>query len=506
MKFLKTISAALAACVLAGSCITPAAALTPVITYGDVNLDTVVDVSDAVMIARFYVQDFSLQITDAGKMQADVNLDGNIDVDDMTYVLEYIAHKRTELGIPEQKIQPKYQAENLTDGVTAGNTSAKAADEAFIASQMKLTAGLFSSAALDPQTTDNMLISPLSISQALAMTANGAEENTKTEMEKLLGDTIDIETLNQYYLGYTERLTATDELYLANSLWIRDNEHRITVPEAFLQTASGYYKADAFKAPFDDSTVTDVNNWVGANTHGMIKKLIDRIDPNWIMLLINALAFEADWETPYPSSSIHNGTFHAYDGDMTAEMMYGEVNSYIEDEYATGFIKAYKGGKYSFAAVLPKQETSVTVSDYAGMMTGESLQKLLSSKQDASVRTMLPKFKYDYTITLNDTLKALGMKDAFVYPIARFGKLNSANPLTFVDLVLHKTFIQVDDRGTKAGAVTMVAMADRAIDPREVKTVYLDRPFIYMILDNETNLPVFIGTVMHPTAAEAAED
>ena len=164
MKIRKALTASLASVILAGSCITPAAALTPVITYGDVNLDTVVDVSDAVMIARFYVQDFSLQITDVGKMQADVNLDRNSDIDDMTCVLEYIAHKRTALGIPEQKIEPKYQAENLTDGVTADNTSAKAADEAFIASQMKLTAGLFSGAALDPQTTDNMLISPLSIS------------------------------------------------------------------------------------------------------------------------------------------------------------------------------------------------------------------------------------------------------------------------------------------------------------------------------------------------------
>ena len=182
--------------------------------------------------------------------------------------------------------------------------------------------------------------------------------------------------------------------------------------------------------------------------------------------------------------------------------------SYVEQLYITPRNFLFQMNKVTDEKTeeAQKQEKSVTVSDYAGMMTGESLQKLLSSKQDASVRTMLPKFKYDYTITLNDTLKALGMKDAFVYPIARFGKLNSANPLTFVDLVLHKTFIQVDDRGTKAGAVTMVAMADRAIDPREVKTVYLDRPFIYMILDNETNLPVFIGTVMHPTAAEAAED
>ena len=144
----------------------------------------------------------------------------------------------------------------------------------------------------------------------------------------------------------------------------------------------------------------------------------------------------------------------------------------------------------------------MNVSDYIGMMTGESLQNLLDSRQDIEVETVIPKFKYDYTLAMNDVLKGLGMTDAFTYPDARFGKLNSVNPECRIDLVLHKTFIQVDDRGTKAGAVTMVAMADNAVSMRETKEVILDRPFIYMIVDNETNLPVFIGTVMHPTAAE----
>ena len=116
--------------------------------------------------------------------------------------------------------------------------------------------------------------------------------------------------------------------------------------------------------------------------------------------------------------------------------------------------------------------------------------------------TMLPKFSYDYNIGLNDVLQALGMKTAFDAPTANFEKLNSANPHCCVDLVLHKTFIAVDEKGTKAGAVTMVAIADNAVGPMDYKKVYLDRPFIFMIIDNETNLPFFIGTVMHPTKVE----
>ena len=508
MKFRKTLSAALAACILTGSCITPAFAEEPApvqLVFGDINMDQSVDVADAVAVARYCVMDYDLKLTDQGKLQGDVNADGNLDEADVLKIIRFIARQieRDALGKPDQQpAEYKYQATCLTDAVTSGTVSKKKADETFIASQMKLTADLFKGAAQDPQTTDNMLISPLSVSQALAMTTNGAEDNTRTEMEKLLGDTLDIEALNQYYADYTAMLTASDELSIANSLWVRNAENRIKVPKEFLQTAKDYYHADAFTAPFDDSTVKDVNNWVDTNTKHMIPTLIDEIDENWIMLLINALAFEAEWTSPYMANDVHDGVFHAYDGDMTATMMYGEESTYLEDEYATGFLKQYKGGKYSFAAVLPKQEKSVTVSDYIGMMTGESLQNLLNSSKQTEVHTMLPKFKYDYTITLNDVLYALGMKDAFIYPLARFGKLNSVNPECKVDLVLHKTFIQVDELGTKAGAVTMVAIADNAVGPTDYKTVCLDRPFIYMIIDNETQLPVFIGTVMHPTEAE----
>ena len=110
MIFRKAFSSILAACILAGSCITPASALDPVIVYGDVNLDNSVDVSDAVMIARYYVEDWGLVITDTGKMQADVNLDGHINDEDLTAVLQYIAHQRTELGVKEQRTEQQYQA------------------------------------------------------------------------------------------------------------------------------------------------------------------------------------------------------------------------------------------------------------------------------------------------------------------------------------------------------------------------------------------------------------
>ena len=185
---------------------------------------------------------------------------------------------------------------------------------------------------------------------------------------------------------------------------------------------------------------------------------------------------------------------------MKVEMMSGSEYSYLEDENATGFLKYYKDANFAFAAILPNE--SISVNEYIDSMTGESLQKMLTNVQHTKVKTKMPKFKYEYKINMNEMLKALGVKDAFVPGTADFSKLNTVEEaLTHIGLVLHKTFIQVDERGTKAGAATLVAMAAGAALEPEPKYVTLDRPFIYAIIDRETNLPVFIGTVQHPTEA-----
>ena len=518
MKHKKILSAVLAACILAGSSIAslPASAengdtgILPYESYreyGDVNLDLSVDVADAVVIARFYAMDYTLQITDLGKQLGDVNLDGNLDDEDLKQVLEYIAHKRTQLGVADKPVEHLYQAVNLTEQTESGEATGKEADEAFISSQMKLTVGLFKGSAADRQSEgQNVLISPLSISQALAMTANGANGETRTEMEKLLGDTIRMDELNRYYYDYTADLTGSEDaaLHLANSIWINNKSETLQVRTPFLQTAKDYYRSEVFAAPFDDSTLNDVNNWVNTNTHEMIPKLLDTLDPQTQMILINALAFEAEWYNPYRADREYDRTFHADTGDITATLMYSDERTYLEDEKATGFIKPYEGGRYSFAALLPNED--VSLSEYIKGMTPESLTAFLNSKRSEEVVAAIPKFEDDYSISLDDVLKKLSMESAFT-DSADFSELNAKKD-SKIDTVIHKTFVKVDERGTKAGAVTAVMIAPTSAIPEDTpqpKYVILDRPFIYMILDNKTNLPVFIGYVLHPTAVEAAE-
>lgn len=505
MKLTKQICAALALCVLTGSCITRTAFAdeteTADILYGDVDGSGAVDVSDAVLLARYCLADWEVNISEQGRLCADVNRDGYTDVDDIIDMVRFLAGLRKGLGEAETMTESQYSAVNLMDGKEADAVHGIPADDAFLHSQLALTADLLRTVSRQEKAGSNLLISPLSISQALAMTANGAKGDTKSEMEAVLGGGIPMETLNEYYYDYTANLADSKygSVKLANSVWIRDRAAQIQVPEAFLQLNADYYRAGAYRAPFDASTVSDINNWVKYHTKGMIPTLLDEIPDESVMYLINALAFEAEWSEPYEMNQIGEGQFRLADGtSVTVPMMYGSEYTYLEDAYATGFVKYYKDGAYSFAAILPKESEAVTVSDYIGMMTADSLHALLNSRSSEKVITAMPKFSFAYDTGLKDPLAEMGMPTAFNDEEADFTGLNTHGK-TYISDVVHKTFIKVDERGTKAGAVTMVEMAagDAAVSP---KTVYLDRPFLFMILDERTDLPVFIGYVMNPSA------
>ncbi|SCN26002.1 serine protease inhibitor-like protein [Clostridium sp. N3C] len=167
---------------------------------------------------------------------------------------------------------------------------------------------------------------------------------------------------------------------------------------------------------------------------------------------------------------------------------------YIKDDKAEGFIKPYKNGKYSFLALLPNEE--VSVDSYIDSLSGERFIKLMENKSSEDVRVSLPKFKASYSKQLKDSLMQMGLVECFDSNKADFSEMTRDTKL-YVDYVFHKTFIRVDDLGTKAGAVSDVGFLDCAVEFPEHE-IFLDRPFIYAIIDNETNLPLFIGTMMNP--------
>ena len=344
----------------------------------------------------------------------------------------------------------------------------------------------------------NTLISPLSVLYALAMTANGADGNTLAQMEDVLG--MDCGNLNSFMLAYMDKLPAAKnyKLSLANSIWFKDDPN-FTVEQNFLQTNADYYGAGVYKAPFDGRTRNDINNWVKQRTDGMIPAIVDEIPPDAIMYLVNALAFEAQWAEIYRESQVWERAFTTEDGRrQTVDLMLAEEHAYLEDSQATGFIKYYKGRKYAFVALLPNEGISVT--EYVQSLSGDHLRQLLAEPQRVSVETAIPKFESACNLELSDMLMAMGMTDAFDYAAADFSRLGAYHREGMsigISRVLHRTYISVGEQGTKAGAATAVEMNPGSAAPEmEIKEVILDRPFVYMLIDCETNLPFFMGTMM----------
>ena len=342
----------------------------------------------------------------------------------------------------------------------------------------------------------NTLISPLSVLVALSMTANGADNETLSQMEAVLG--MPTEQLNSWVKSYMANLPEAEKykLSLANSIWFTDDE-RFTVNQDFLQLNADYFGADIYRAAFDNATCKEINKWVEEKTDGMIKNILDEIPDSAVMYLINALAFDAEWQEIYYDYQVREGTFTTETGEKReTDMMYSEENMYLEDEQAVGFIKYYKNRKYAFVALLPNE--GVSVSEYVASLDGEHLNDLLQNAKAAIVNASIPKFETEYDVEMSDVLGGMGMSDAFSGATADFSKLGHSDAGNiFISRVLHKTFISVDERGTKAGAATVIEVGDEsAVFVEDPKQVYLDRPFVYMLIDCETNLPFFIGTMM----------
>ncbi|MBR6562368.1 MAG: serpin family protein [Clostridia bacterium] len=363
--------------------------------------------------------------------------------------------------------------------------------------QLRLAVDLFKASVDDGREENkNVLVSPLSVQLALAMTANGANGQTLSEIEALLGGDASLEEINGYFKNYAKSLPSDEKckFHIANSVWFRDHE-QIVLNEDFLEKCRKNYEAEVSKEPFDLSTVNKVNDWVKENTDGMIDKVLNDINDDVVMYLINALCFDAEWQSPYHETDIHDGKFTSINGvEREVSMMRSEEYGYLEDDNAKGFMKYYKGSDYAFAALLPNE--GVDIYDYVSQMTADSLSKTLEGKKSSYGVANIPKFSYEYSISLNDILKGLGMPTAFdVYEADFSNAFVSARGNVYISNVLHKTFISVDERGTRAGAVTSVEFSDEAAMIPDWNLTF-DRPFVYMIIDAEANQPIFIGTLM----------
>lgn len=342
------------------------------------------------------------------------------------------------------------------------------------------------------------MISPFSIYTALAMLDNGAEGNTLAQIDKILGLT-DAER-NAYMAAWIKRLTESETAGTvftnADSIWVKSALEK-AVPKAFLDTCVQYYKAAVFSAAMDAGTVNDVNQWINDHTMGMIKEAVDELSPDVSMILINAIALDAKWAHPFYTEDIREDyTFTKENGTTTkVSMMFGEGDrGYLENDLCTGFTKSYQGGEFKYVALLPKE--GVTVAQLVESLQPGIVKSLWQNEKMGEVHIGLPKYEEEFSLVLNSMLGSLGMTDAFDPDLATFGRLiDPAAGNTCVNSVIHKTYISVDNEGTRAAAVTVIIMENAtAVGPEEnIYRVVLDRPFVYMIVDAD-GMPIFLGT------------
>ena len=228
------------------------------------------------------------------------------------------------------------QATDLTEGIQRGTAYASSLTDAENAAAVDFAVRLFQNTVQDGET---LLLSPFSVLCALGMTANGAQGETLSQTEAVLG--MKKEALNSYLLGWQTHLSqgGQTQLHLANSVWLTADS-RLTVNKSFLQTNADYYGAGIYKAPFNDATCKSINAWVREKTDGMIPQIIDAIPGSAAMYLVNALAFEAAWQEPYQKEQIADGIFIKEDGTkQAAAFLHSTEHVYLEDESAVGFAK-----------------------------------------------------------------------------------------------------------------------------------------------------------------------
>ncbi len=327
--------------------------------------------------------------------------------------------------------------------------------------------------------TESLVLSPYSALLALAMTANGAQGETLSQMEAAFG--MGRMELNSFlYLCLQQE---RQELISANSLWLGASTK---AKESFLQTNKDYLKAQVFRTTFDAEAIEEMNAWVKENTKGRIEELVDRLGPDTVIVLLNALSFDAKWETPFESHITHTATFYAADGtEQEVQMMQGTVSAYLEDGLATGFIKEYQNG-YCYVALLPNE--GVSMEDYLASLTGAGLAETVEKAEEGNVDILMPKLDSESTLELNDALKAMGIQDAFGSN-ADFSAMGGG----YISRVLQKTALTVNEAGTQA-AVASAVIADKGM-PFSMRTVTLDRPYVMAILDRETGTVLFMGVV-----------
>ena len=348
---------------------------------------------------------------------------------------------------------------------------------------------------------NNVVISPTSIALALSMTYNGASESTKLAMAKTLKiETIDIKKLNEESANLIKLLSNPDPqvtLSIANSIWTRKG---ITFLQSFLTTNTTYYNAQIQSLDFSLPTAADtINAWVSKNTKEKIPTIVDKpIDSSIVMYLINAIYFYGTWTNEFDATLTKIMPFtltdksriqHLLMKQERKDFLYQETTNFQAVQLAFG-----KNKRLSMVIMLPK----TTLSSFLGQLTHSTWNSWMKSFLPMEGTVLLPKFKIEYKASLKNPLLTLGMVPAFSSETADFSGMRTQKDL-FISDVIHKTYIDVNEKGTEAAAATVVGMVGTAAGPaKKTFVMEVNKPFFFAIADNQSGEILFMGVINNP--------
>ena len=340
----------------------------------------------------------------------------------------------------------------------------------------------------------NVFISPFSVSMALGMALNGAVGNTFDQIKSVLGlENYDLTSVNQTYQSYFSQLQNLDEqviLEIANSIWYHKT---FNVLPSFLEVNRQYFNAEVYKADFSDpATVTAINNWVKQKTHDKIEKILDYISRDAVLYLLNALYFKGTWQYAFDPNETRDWTFNSTTPRIVKMMFMSRRLPHLLTDRFEMVVLPYGKGNFNMAIMLPHSGTDPN--QLIASMDFSTWQAYLQSCQTDSGTVGLPKFKMKFSMILNDLLKEMGMPDAFSPAKADFTKITADGGI-FISIVKHKTFVEVNEQGTEAAAVTLIGFERTAADFFEM---ICDRPFVFFIYEKDSQAILFMGKVLNP--------
>lgn len=349
------------------------------------------------------------------------------------------------------------------------------------------------------QANKNIFISPSSVAMALTMAYNGSAGETQQAMTKALElQGLTLEEINKSNNLLKQTLTNADpqvKLAIANSLWANQ---QITLNPDFLQKNQQYYNAEISKLNFSDpASVGKINNWVKNQTNGKITEIVDQLQPDQILWLINAIYFKGNWSEPFAKEATKERPFTLLDGSKKQLPLMSQSGryQYLENDYFQAISLPYGTGQMSFYVFLPK--TGKTLDSFYNSLNAQTWEQWMKQFRSQQGSVSLPRFKLEYDITLNESLKALGMTPAFNRQQADFSGIS--NIKASIDEVKHKTFVEVNEEGTEAAAVTGIGIRATSAPPAgKPFEIIVDRPFFSAIRDNKTGTILFMGSIVDP--------